>query len=207
MKTPESRLLCWSIVIGLMDGGPATVTLAEEVSPRYEPTWESLDRHPIAPWWRSAKFGVYIHWTLASVPSWGKHSSFYWPNLLKSRQLESAGPRPAGNDIAEEYVGLWDFHRRTYGADFQFPDFAPMFKAEAFDPDRWADLFARSGARYVVLTAKHHDGFCLWPSAEATRSWGRPWNAMDIGPKRDLVGNLTDAVRRRNEDGALLLVL
>ena len=73
----------------------------------YEPTWESLDRRPVAPWWRDAKFGVYIHWTLASVPGWGNHSSFYWPNLLKSRQMEANGHRPAKNDIAEEYVGLW----------------------------------------------------------------------------------------------------
>jgi alpha-L-fucosidase len=111
--------------------------------------------------------------------------------------MESTGPRPAKNDIAEEYVGLWDFHVRTYGRDFQFQDFAPMFRAEAFDPDRWAAVFARSQAKYVVLTAKHHDGFCLWPSAEASRSWGRPWNAVDVGPKQDLVGELTEAVRRR----------
>jgi alpha-L-fucosidase len=165
--------------------------------PVYEPTWESLDRRPVAPWWLDAKFGIYVHWTLASVPGWGKHSSFYWPNLLKSRQMEAAGPRPAKNDIAEEYVGLWPFHVRTYGPDFQYPDFAPMFRAEAFDPDHWAEVFARSGAKYVVLTAKHHDGFCLWPSAEADRSWGRPWNAASIGPKRDLVGDLTAAVRKQ----------
>jgi alpha-L-fucosidase len=163
----------------------------------YQPTWESLDRRPVAQWWLDAKFGVYVHWTLASVPAWGNHSSFYWPNLLKSREMESAGPRPPKNDIAEEYVGLWPFHARTYGPDFKFQDFAPMFRAEAFDPDRWADVFARSRARYVVLTAKHHDGFCLWPSAEATRSWGRPWNAMDVGPRQDLVGRLTESVRRR----------
>jgi len=163
----------------------------------YEPTWESLDQRPVAPWWLDAKFGIYIHWTLASVPGWGNHSSFYWPNLLKSRQMEANGPRPAKNDISEEYVGLWQFHVRTYGPDFQFPDFAPMFRAEAFDPNRWAEVFARSQAKYVVLTAKHHDGFCLWPSAEASRSWDRPWNAMDIGPRQDLVGKLTEAVRRR----------
>jgi alpha-L-fucosidase len=163
----------------------------------YEPTWESLDRRPVATWWLDAKFGVYVHWTLASVPGWGNHSSFYWPNLLKSRQMESAGPRTAKNDIAEEYVGLWQHHVRTYGPDFRFQDFAPLFRAEAFDPDRWAAAFARSQAKYVVLTAKHHDGFCLWPSAEASRSWGRPWNAAEIGPKRELVGDLTAAVRQQ----------
>ncbi len=165
--------------------------------PVYQPTWESLDQRAVAPWWRDAKFGVYVHWSLASVPAWGNHSSFYWPNLLKSQKLESAGPRPPKNEIDEEYVGLWQFHQRTYGAGFRYEDFAPKFRAEAFDPDHWADIFARSQAKYVMLTAKHHDGFCLWPSAEATRTWGRPWNAMDIGPGQDLVGRLTEAVRRR----------
>ena len=163
----------------------------------YEPAWESLDQRAVAPWWRDAKFGVYVHWSLASVPAWGNHSSFYWPNLLQSQRMESAGPRPAKNEIGEEYVGLWQFHQRTYGPGFKYEDFAPLFRAEAFDPDHWAGVFARAQAKYVVLTAKHHDGFCLWPSAEATRTWGRPWNAMDIGPKQDLVGKLTEAVRRR----------
>jgi alpha-L-fucosidase len=178
----------------------ARAVKADEPAPKrpvYQPDWESLDQRPVAPWWLDAKFGIYVHWSLASVPGWGNHSSFYWPNLLKSRQFESTGPRPAKNDIAEEYVGLWQFHARNYGRDFQFPDFAPMFRAEAFDADHWAEVFARSQAKYVVLTAKHHDGFCLWPSAEASRTWGRPWNAMDVGPKQDLVGNLTAAVRRR----------
>ncbi len=163
----------------------------------YQPTWESLDQRPVAQWWRDAKFGVYMHWTLASVPAWGTHSSFYWPNLLKSRQEEAAGPQPRRNRLSDEHLGLWAFHVRNYGADFQYPEFAPRFRAELFDPEQWADLFVRSGARYVVLTAKHHDGFCLWPSAEANRSWGRPWNAADIGAKRDLVGELTAAVRKR----------
>lgn len=170
---------------------------ARAEDPHYEPTWVSLDRRPVAPWWKDAKFGVYVHWTLASVPGWGRHSSFYWPNLLKSRQMESTRPRQPTNDIAEEYVGLWQFHVRNYGAKFEYPDFAPMFRAELFDPDAWAAVFARSGAKYVVLTAKHHDGFCLWPSADASRTWGRHWNAMEVGPRQDLVGKLTDAVRRR----------
>jgi alpha-L-fucosidase len=162
------------------------------------PAWESLDQRPVAQWWQDAKFGVYLHWTLASVPAWGAHASFYWPNLLKSRQEEAAGPKPRRNTLDDEHLGLWQFHARNYGAEFQYPDFAPLFHAELFNPDQWAGLLVRSGARYVVLTAKHHDGFCLWPSAEANRSWGRPWNAADIGPRRDLVGELTAAVRKRD---------
>jgi alpha-L-fucosidase len=70
-----------------------------------------------------------------------------------------------------------------------------MFKAEMFDPAQWADVFKKSGARYVVLTSKHHDGYALWNSAEADRDWNRPWNAVTGTPKRDLLGDLTDAVR------------
>ena len=72
-----------------------------------------------------------------------------------------------------------------------------MFRAELFDPDHWAEVFERSGAKYVVLTSKHHEGFALWPSEEASQTWGRPWNAVEIGPQRDLLGDLTDAVRRK----------
>jgi len=140
----------------------------------YQASWESLDQRPVAPWWLDAKFGVYVHWSLACVPSWGNHSSFYWPNLIKSRQMESAGPRPAKNEIDEEYVGLWQFHQRTYGPTFRYEDFAPLFRAEAFDPDHWAGIFARSQAKYFVFRPTPHDGFSFWPGAEAPRTWGQP---------------------------------
>ncbi|HSB27409.1 MAG TPA: alpha-L-fucosidase, partial [Pyrinomonadaceae bacterium] len=91
----------------------------------------------------------------------------------------------------------WAFHKRVYGADIPYQDFVPQFKAELFDPDHWAELFANSGAKYVVLTSKHHEGFTLWPSKDASRTWGRPWNSVEIGPKRDLLGDLSEAVRRK----------
>src|ERR1044072_7141944 len=74
---------------------------------------------------------------------------------------------------------------------------ASEFKAELFDPDHWAEVFANSGAKYVVLTSKHHEGFTLWPNQDASRTWGRPWNAVEIGPKRDLLGDFSEAVRRK----------
>ena len=82
------------------------------------------------------------------------------------------------------------FHNRTYGPDFTYEEFGPMFTAELWQPEQWAQLFADAGARYVVLTSKHHEGFCNWCSAEA---FG--WNACDNGPKRDLVAELSQAVR------------
>lgn len=151
---------------------------AQEV--RYQPNWESLDQRPIPQWFDDAKFGIFIHWGLYSVPAWGpkgQYAEWYWRKLEQDR--EKNGP-------------FWQFHVKTYGADFRYQDFAGAFRAEMFDPGKWADLFAEAGARYVVLTAKHHDGFCLWPSAE---SWN--WNSLDVGPHRDLVGELTKAVRER----------
>jgi alpha-L-fucosidase len=141
----------------------------------YEPTWESLDSRPIPQWYDQAKFGIFIHWGVYSVPAWApedKYAEWYWYQM---QDREGA---------------TWNFHKRTYGEEFQYQDFAPMFKAELYDPAQWADLFKRAGAKYVVLTSKHHDGFCLWPSEE---SWN--WNSVDIGPHRDLLGDLTEAVR------------
>jgi alpha-L-fucosidase len=86
-----------------------------------------------------------------------------------------------------------DFHNRTYGPDTKYQDFAKDFTAELFQPDEWARLFQNAGARYVVLTSKHHEGFALWPSRLS-----RNWNAMDVGPHRDLLGDLTKAVRAKN---------
>ncbi len=85
-----------------------------------------------------------------------------------------------------------EFHNKNYGADFEYRDFGPMFRAELFDPGLWAALFKRSGARYVVLTSKHHDGYCLWPTKSPYK---KDWNSMDVGPHRDLVGDLAKAVR------------
>ncbi len=153
----------------------------------YEPNWQSLDARPTPAWYQDARFGIFIHWGLYSVPSFAPphlpgqtpYAEWYW-NSLTTRKPATV-----------------DFHNRTYGPDFSYAQFAPMFKAELFDPDRWADVFQKSGAKYVVLTSKHHDGFALWPSAEADRDWGRPWNAVSAGPHRDLLGDLTAAVRRK----------
>jgi len=80
--------------------------------------------------------------------------------------------------------------KKSYPPDFTYPDFAAQFKAEFFDPDHWASLIKASGAKYVVLTSKHHEGYCLWPSAY---SWN--WNSIDVGPHRDLIGDLANSIR------------
>jgi alpha-L-fucosidase len=150
----------------------------------YEPTWESLDSRPIPEWFQDAKFGIFIHWGVYSVPAWIRVSEGRYASYAEWYYARVMG----------ELKGDEDFHERTFGEDFDYRDFAPMFKAELFDPDLWAGLFAESGARYVVLTSKHHDGFCLWPTHSPFK---RGWNSMDVGPERDLVGDLSEAVRKR----------
>lgn len=151
---------------------------------RYEPKWESLDKRPCPEWFLDAKFGIFIHWGLYSVPAWGapqQYAEWYW-NRIYDQKPENT---------------WWQFHTNNYGIDFDYQEFAPMFRAELFNPDQWADIFARSGAKYIVPTSKHHEGYAIWPSADANRTWGRPWNSVDIGPKRDLLGDLGEAVRKR----------
>jgi alpha-L-fucosidase len=160
----------------------------------YQPNWESLDTRPTPQWFTDAKFGIFIHWGVYSVPSYapvlpGKlaYAEWYWHAITEGR-------KPGANPVDS---GSWDYHQKRYGADYAYQNLAPAFRAELFDPDHWADVFARSGAKYVALTSKHHEGFALWPSQEASKTWGRPWNAVEIGPKRDLLGDLTTAVRAK----------
>jgi alpha-L-fucosidase len=151
---------------------------------RFEPKWESLDKRPCPAWFSDAKFGIFIHWGVYSVPAWGKtgeYAEWYWNHMHDKKPGDA----------------WWEYHKKNFGEAFEYKDFAPQFRAELFDADKWADIFARSGARYIVPTSKHHEGFCLWPSAEASRDWGRPWNAVEAGPHRDLMAELATATRKR----------
>lgn len=151
---------------------------------RYEATWESIDSRPIPQWFEDAKFGIFLHWGLYSVPAWGpvdgsvydKYAEWYWYRMMQPET-------PVGKKFR-------DYHDASFGPHFRYQDFVNQFKAEMFDPDVWANIFKNAGAQYVVLTSKHHEGFALWPSPH---SWN--WNAMDVGPHRDLAGDLTTAVR------------
>jgi alpha-L-fucosidase len=154
---------------------------------KYEATWESIDSRPIPGWFTDAKFGIFIHWGLYSVPAWGPlpsdgasvydcYAEWYWKRLADK-----------GNKVNQLFA---DFHRRHYGEQFAYQDFVNQFTCELFKPADWAKLFREAGANYVVLTSKHHEGFALWPSEHA---WN--WNAVDVGPHRDLAGDLTEAVK------------
>jgi alpha-L-fucosidase len=162
--------------------------LSQAGTPPFAPQWESLDQRKTPSWFTDGKFGIFIHWGVYSVPAWGppgQYAEWYWNAMTQGK-----------NNTEEKEKATWNFHVKTYGANFDYKEFAPMFRAELFDPIHWADVFARSGAKYIVLTSKHHEGFCLWKNEQANLSWGRPWNSVEVGPKRDLLGDLTEAVRR-----------
>ena len=168
---------------------------APVIAQTYQPTWDSIDKRPTPTWFTDAKFGIFIHWGVYSVPGYAPvipgnlaYAEWYWHQMTEGRD------NPKANAVE---TGTWAYQQKMFGGDYEYQNFAPSFRAQLFDPDQWADVLARSGAKYVVLTSKHHEGFALWPSKEASATWGRPWNAVEIGPKRDLVGDLSDAVRRK----------
>lgn len=139
----------------------------------YKDDWNSLMMHPVPAWFTQAKFGIFIHWGVYAVPAFG--NEWYPRNMYKQGTPEFA------------------HHVKTYGAhkDFGYKDLIPLFKAEKFDPAAWASLFAEAGARYVVPVVEHHDGFQMYASALS------PWNAAEMGPKRDILKELSQAVRER----------
>ncbi|MBN1347730.1 MAG: alpha-L-fucosidase [Phycisphaerae bacterium] len=145
---------------------------AEPTGP-FKADWDSLKKHDPAPeWFQDAKFGIYFHWGVYCVPAFG--SEWYPRNMhIKDRP---------------EYK----HHVAEYGdpSKFGYHDFVPMFKAEKFNADEWAALFNKAGARFAGPVAEHHDGFAMWASKLT------PWNAKDMGPKRDVTGELAEAVRK-----------
>ncbi|SMD08801.1 alpha-L-fucosidase [Kibdelosporangium aridum] len=142
----------------------------------YQATDASLVTHESPYWFDDAKFGIFIHWGIYSVPAWSppgeQYAEWYW------RWMEDK------NNAVHAY------HEKTYGKDFKYDDFIPQFTANKYDPKAWAQLFQEAGAKYYVLTSKHHEGFALYDSKVSGR------DSVDLGPKRDLVKELFDASRK-----------
>ncbi|GAB2560126.1 alpha-L-fucosidase [Gracilibacillus alcaliphilus] len=136
----------------------------------FEATWDSLFQMKVPDWYRDAKFGIFIHWGVYTVPAFG--SEWYSRNMYIQGSPE------------------FEHHLATYGPhkEFGYKDFIPMFKAENFDPEEWAQLFKEAGARYVMPVAEHHDGFQMYHSDISE------YNASKMGPKRDVLGELEEAV-------------
>jgi alpha-L-fucosidase len=162
----------------------------QSVSGRFEPEFTSLDKRTNPAWFDDDKIGIFLHWSVFSVPAiawvypgkpygYGGHSCWYG---LYIDHIATLAP--------SEQAKLEAFHRKNYG-DIPFRAMGPLFKAEVFDPEQWADLFKRSGARYSFMTSNFHDGYCLWPSP-----YSPGWNSGDVGPKRDLLGDFSSAMRQ-----------
>jgi alpha-L-fucosidase len=133
-------------------------------------------------WFNEAKIGIFVVWGPYSVPGWAP----------KGQYAEWYGQRVASNNEA-----FRAYHDRVWGADVDYDTFARKFTADAFDPNAWADLFARAGARYVVTVSNYHDGFAMYPTSYGISKYSDRWNAMDMGPRRDVLGELNAAGRRR----------
>ena len=148
-------------------GGPAGA------SELYTPDWGSLEKNPAPEWLLNAKFGIYAHWGVYSVPAFGHE--WYAKHMYDP-----------GNTR-----GVYEHHRKVYGTQdkFGYKDLVPMFKAEKFDPREWAGIVRQSGAKYAGIAVVHHDGFLLWDSKVSR------WNSARMGPRRDLFGELVKAYR------------
>ena len=138
----------------------------------YHDTWESLSSYHVPAWYQRAKFGIFIHWGVYSVPAFG--SEWYSRNMYIQGSPE------------------YEHHIKTYGphTSFGYKDFIPLFRAEHFQPEKWAELFKLSGAKYVVPVAEHHDGFQMYRSDISN------WNAFEMGPRRDVLGELSESLRQ-----------
>jgi len=135
----------------------------KNIAPRFDPTWESIDSRPLPTWFDESKVGIFIHWGVYSVPAYG--SEWFWLSWSEGAEGHS------------------NFMRENYRPGFTYQEFAPLFTAEFYNADAWAELFQKSGAKYVVLTSKHHEGYTLWPS-----KYSFSWNSVDVGSHRDLLG-------------------
>jgi len=150
------------------------ITLCPAEAPkRFQATWSSLKNYECPDWFRDAKFGIFIHWGVYSVPAFA--NEWYPRNMYQPKSIE------------------YNHHVETYGKHDQFgyKDFIPQFKAEKFDAEEWMELFHQAGAKYVVPVAEHHDGFAMYKTALSR------WNAAEMGPKRDVIGELAQAAEKQ----------
>ncbi|MFC2098252.1 alpha-L-fucosidase [Bacteroidota bacterium] len=164
------KLLPIVLFVLLVLGGCKSSQVPEK---KFTADWESMRQYECPEWFRDAKFGIYFHWGVYSVPAykteWYSHY-MYVPD------------HP-----------IHEYHEKTYGPvnEFGYKDFIPMFTAEKFNPDEWAELFKASGARWAGPVTEHADGFAMWDSKLTS------FDAMDMGPKRDVVGELSKAIRKQ----------
>lgn len=173
-QTPNADDVVWEKSIDKFDKKRAALIREADKEGKagpFQPTWESLKGYKIPDWYRDAKFGIFLHWGVYSVPAFG---SEWYP-----RRMYLQGTREFQHQVD------------SYGpqSKFGYKDFIPQFKAEKFDAKNWAELFRDSGAKYVIPVAEHHDGFAMYNSDLTD------WCAAKMGPHQDIAGELEKAVR------------
>ena len=165
--------------VGLMLFGCQQEQLSQHQVKKYEPTWESLREYKEVPkWLRDGKFGIYTHWGPYAVHAYGENTTWYSFALYMEPDGEAR-----------------QHFEKTFGKltpEFGYKDLIPKFTAEKFDADEWAELFKKSGAKFAGPVAEHHDGFAMWDTKYSD------WNAAKMGPKRDVVGELEKAIKKRD---------
>lgn len=204
--------LVWAVQVALRGCPPAappsdpTPTLRAQ--PAASPTPIDLGARPLPDWYADAKLGIMIHWGPFAVPAWAERTidpeksftdpsdPYYFFSVQGVEAFLQHNPYSEWywNSLAIVGSATWQHHRETWGADFPYQRFVPLFEAqlERWQPQAWATAFQQAGARYVVLVTKHHDGYTLWPSEVANPRYGDAWHST-----RDVVGELSDAVRGR----------
>jgi len=173
MRSMYCVLSCLILIVSFSSGTQAAQSNA------FEPAWESLSKQPIPEWLMDAKFGVYTHWGVFSVPAHGG------PDYIKNLY---GGPK-------KNAKGVYEYHVKKYGEikDFGYKDFIPMFTAPKFNADEWVGLMHEAGAKFGGICLVHHDGFCLWDSKYTK------WNSKNMGPKRDIYGEIAKAIRKYDD--------
>jgi alpha-L-fucosidase len=170
-------LLAFVLIVSSPAGTPGSIfRKGALVSASAADTWEELDARPLPGWYDEAKFGIFLHWGVFSVPAFG--NEWFQENWQ-----------------GHKWADYIDFVEKTEKPGFAYQDYAARFTADLYRPDDWANIFANAGAQYVVLTSKHHEGFCNWNSSQTVPA-SYQWNAMDVGPRRDLLGDLQTAVKQ-----------
>ena len=166
-----------ALLVLLVTYGCASEDLFGTRKESYQPTWESLAKHKIPEWFKDAKFGIYTHWGPVTVGAEDGPGGVQW----------------YGRNMYMPNSPTFEYHRKRFGEQNKvgYKDIVPEFRAEKFDAEQWAKLFAASGAKFAGPVAIHHDNFAMWDSAITE------WDSMDKGPKRDITGELEKAFRKR----------
>ena len=165
-----------------------TAACADDTQGPFRPNWESLAKYDIPEWMADAKFGIFIHWGPSSVPG---YRTDWYPRWMYQDKVQRH--HTTGKILANRPHPSYLYHVKTFGdpSEFGYKEFFPLFKAEDFDPKEWVDLFVKSGARYVIPVAEHHDGYAMYDSSH-TR-----WSSVKTGPKRDLLSDLRDEIKKQ----------